>query len=108
MQSNSTAEKTAANSTPPWFVYILRCADDTLYTGITTDVNKRIKQHNGSDKNGAKYTRNRRPVKLVYQEVLSSRSDASKREHSIKSLKKCQKELLVDIYQGNSGNETLK
>lgn len=88
-----------SSSAPSWIVYILRCADNTLYTGITTDVDKRIDQHNGVEKNGAKYTRNRQPVRLVYQEHSISRSDASKREYSIKCLSKSQKETLVDIYQ---------
>lgn len=88
-----------SSSAPSWIVYILRCADNTLYTGITTDVDKRIDQHNGVEKNGAKYTRNRQPVRLVYQEPSISRSDASKREYSIKCLTKSQKETLVDIYQ---------
>ena len=84
---------------PSWYVYILRCADNSLYTGIAMDVDKRIKQHNGIDNKGAKYTRNRQPVRLVYQEPSNSRSAASKREHAIKTLKKSQKELLVDLYQ---------
>ena len=88
-----------SSDAPPWFVYILRCADNTLYTGITTDVDKRIDQHNGLDKNGAKYTRNRQPVRLVYKEPSISRSDASKREYAIKNLRKSQKESLVDVYQ---------
>jgi putative endonuclease len=79
-----------------WFVYILRCADNSLYTGITTDVNKRLNQHNGIDKNGAKYTRGRQPVILVYQESSVSRSTASKREIAIKRLKKYQKEGLIN------------
>ena len=79
----------------PWFIYILRCADNSLYTGITLDVSKRLDQHNGIDKNGAKYTKARRPVKLVYQEISLSRSDACKREHAIKSLKKSEKESLI-------------
>ncbi len=79
----------------PWFIYILRCADNSLYTGITLDISKRLDQHNGIDKNGAKYTKARRPVKLVYQETSHSRSDASKREHAIKSLKKSEKESLI-------------
>jgi putative endonuclease len=108
MQSNDTAKNASTdNNKSSWFVYILRCADNTLYTGITTDVDNRIKQHNGVKK-GAKYTRNRQPVQLVYQEVSDSRSDASKREYSIKSLKKRQKEHLVDKYQGKHDNETLK
>ena len=78
-----------------WFVYILRCADNTLYTGVTVDVNKRIKQHNGFLKNGAKYTHSRRPVKLVYQEASNSRSEACKREYAIRRLNKAKKERLV-------------
>jgi len=66
-----------------YFVYILKCADDTLYTGITTELERRIEEHNGSDK-GAKYTRVRRPVSLVYSEEHLDRSSASKREYEIK------------------------
>ena len=86
-----TTEKCAVD----WYVYILRCADNSLYTGITIDVDKRLKEHNGLINNGAKYTQSRRPVKLVYQEIADSRSAASKREHSIKKLKKSEKELLI-------------
>jgi putative endonuclease len=68
-----------------WFVYILRCADGTLYTGITTDLIRREQEHN-SAKAGARYTRSRRPVTLVYSEAAANRSDASKREHAIKKL----------------------
>jgi len=80
----------------PWFVYILRCADNSLYTGVTTDLDKRLKQHNGIERNGAKYTRGRQPVKLVYQENSISRAAAYKREHKIKSLKKSEKECLIE------------
>ena len=66
-----------------YYVYILRCADDTLYTGITTELERRIDEHNGSAK-GAKYTCTRRPVKLVYSEEQADRSAASKREYEIK------------------------
>ncbi len=78
-----------------WSVYILRCADNSLYTGVTTDVSRRLDQHNGLVKNGAKYTRNRQPVELVYQEDADSRSAACKREYAIKSLSKSQKEQLI-------------
>ena len=64
-------------------VYILQCADDTLYTGIATDVDRRLDEHNGSEK-GAKYTRSRRPVTLVYCEAFPDRSSASRREYEIK------------------------
>ena len=66
-----------------YFVYILKCADETLYTGIATELERRIEEHNSSDK-GAKYTRARRPVKLVYSESHPDRSAASKREYEIK------------------------
>ena len=66
-----------------YYVYIVRCADDTLYTGIATELERRIKEHNSSEK-GAKYTRVRRPVTLVYSEEYPDRSSASKREYEIK------------------------
>ena len=89
-----------------WYCYLVRCRDGSLYTGITTDLNRRIDAHN--EGKGAKYTRNRQPVQLVYQEHSISRSDASKREHALKSLKKAQKERLIDIYQIKESNEGLK
>lgn len=81
----------------PWYVYLLRCSDASLYTGITTDISQRIQEHNHSKK-GAKYTRGRRPVILVYQEWLSSRSLACKREYQIKQMKKSEKEQIVNDY----------
>jgi putative endonuclease len=66
-----------------YYVYIVKCSDETLYTGITTQLNRRIKEHNSSEK-GAKYTRTRRPVELVYSEEYTDRSTASKREYEIK------------------------
>lgn len=66
-----------------YFVYMLECSDATLYTGITTDLERRLDEHNNSVK-GAKYTRARRPVKLVYSEIYNTRSEASKREYFIK------------------------
>lgn len=80
-----------------WHVYILRCSDDSLYTGITTDIERRIKEHNGEPANlGAKYTRSRQPVELVYQEKTDSRGVASKREIEIKSLTRKQKLALFE------------
>lgn len=84
-----------------YFVYMLRCSDTTLYTGITKDIAKRLKEHNESDK-GAKYTKIRRPVELVYQEEAADRSSASKREHLIKKLSRAQKlELIESIESAN-------
>ncbi len=76
-----------------WFVYILRCADGTLYTGITNDLIRRCKQHNAGT--ASRYTRSRLPVALVYQEPQVSRSLALKRELAIKALSREQKELLI-------------
>ena len=78
-----------------WIVYILRCKDDSLYTGITIDIERRLLEHNGDNRLGSRYTRARRPVTLVYQEQLASRSLAAKREAQIKQLSKVDKELLI-------------
>ena len=77
-----------------WYVYFLRCNDNSLYTGITTDIKRRLHQHNNT-KLGAKYTRARRPVKLVYSETTVDKSTASKREYQLRTLTKLQKEKLV-------------
>ncbi|WP_324171046.1 GIY-YIG nuclease family protein [Sulfurimonas sp.] len=78
-----------------YFVYILKCSDSTLYTGIATDITRRLNEHNNSDK-GAKYTKNRRPVKLVYSESQPDRSSASKREYFIKKLSREKKLQLIN------------
>jgi putative endonuclease len=81
----------ASDST--YVVYILRCADGTLYTGCTNDVEARERAHN--EGRGAKYTAGRRPVKVVYSEVCASRSEAQKREFQLKRLSREQKESLL-------------
>ena len=78
-----------------YFVYMLECADGTFYTGITTDMRRRVGEHNHSDKLGAKYTKARRPVKLVYKAELENRSQASKEEARIKKLTRVQKKELL-------------
>jgi len=83
------------NTTTTYYLYILKCADNTLYTGITTDLTRRVEEHNHSPK-GAKYTRVRRPVELVYSEAHENRSTASKREYLIKK-KMTRKEKLALI-----------
>ena len=80
-------------------LYIIRCADGSLYTGITTDVARRIVEHNES-KVGAKYTRARRPVELVYVRRFRNRANASREEARIKSLQKGEKEALVATWKG--------
>ena len=77
-----------------WFVYILSCSDNTLYTGITTDCSRRLDKHNAGT--GAKYTRARLPVKMIYKEPADNRSLASKREHAIKQLTRKQKFRLIN------------
>ena len=77
-----------------YFVYILECSDKTLYTGIATDIERRLDEHNNSDK-GAKYTKIRRPLKLVYSEESENRSSASKREYEIKKLSREKKLELI-------------
>ena len=84
------------------FVYIVRCVDETLYTGYATDIAKRMDEHNGKGDSkaelsaGAKYTRARRPVTLMYTEELASRSDAQSREYAIKQLNRTQKLALIN------------
>ena len=78
----------------PYYLYILRCADDTLYTGITTDLSRRVGEHN-EGKAGAKYTRARRPVELLYSKRYKDRSAASVAEAKIKKLSRSEKLALV-------------
>ena len=78
-----------------WFTYLLRCADNTLYCGVTTNLAKRLRQHNGEIKGGAKYTKVRQPCQLVYSEQSQNRSEACKREYAIKQLSKVAKERLI-------------
>ena len=76
-----------------WYLYILRCCDGTLYTGITTDVEKRLETHRSGK--GAKYTRGRGPLELVYRETCGSHSDALKREMAVKRLTRTQKKAMI-------------
>lgn len=73
-----------------YYLYILKCADKTLYTGVTVDLKRRVKEHNTS-KLGAKYTSARRPVKLVYSKKFANRSKAQKEESKIKKLSRAEK-----------------
>ncbi len=79
-----------------YFVYILKCNDGTLYTGITTDVKRRLSEHNNSIK-AAKYTKARRPLILMYKEELTNRSLASTREYEIKHLSRAKKMELINV-----------
>jgi putative endonuclease len=81
-----------------WHIYLLLCADNSYYTGITTDLDRRLLEHNSSIK-GAKYSRIRRPVTLKYSETVATRSEALKREYAIKQLTHQQKAALIESNQ---------
>lgn len=92
------AEKSKPSTSPPqsedgWFVYILRCSDNTLYTGITKDLERRLQQHNAGT--ASRYTRSRLPAEMVYQETQPNQSAALKRELAIKALPREEKLLLI-------------
>ena len=90
------SKKKSHNKKADWYVYILECSDKTLYTGITNNMEKRLEQHNHGQE-AAKYTRARRPVKCVYQEIQANRSEATKREMAIKQLKRAEKIKLIKL-----------
>ena len=86
------------NNKPIWIVYILRCADGSLYTGITNDLEGRLQKHNNGS--GAKYTRSRLPVSMIYSETVTDKSQALKREYALKQLKREEKERLIAEEKG--------
>jgi putative endonuclease len=83
-----------ASDMSDWTVYMLRCSDNSLYTGITTDIERRIREHNGSGR-GARYTRGRQPVSLAWMESVASRSEACRREHQVRNLNRLKKQALM-------------
>ena len=96
MRSRTISMKTDSRDSKDFKVYILKCADDTLYCGMTNDIEKRVKAHN--EKNGAKYTRGRTPVERVYFETGYTMSEALKRECAIKKLTKQKKLKLINDF----------
>jgi putative endonuclease len=88
----------------PYYVYVLRCRDDTFYTGYTTDVERRVREHDAGD--GAKYTRGRTPVELVHVESFDSQSAAMSREYEIKQFSKMKKQRLVESSEAESAFDT--
>ena len=84
-----------------WLIYILKCGDGSLYCGITNNLEKRLKQHKGEIKGGAKYTRSHWPCKLVYKEKSRSRSEALQREAMIKKMSKVEKQTLINSLKEN-------
>ena len=78
-----------------WYLYLIRCRDGSLYTGIATDVARRFEEHAGSGAKGSKYLRGRGPLQLVFQTAVGDRSAASRVEHRVKGLAKAEKEAVV-------------
>jgi putative endonuclease len=89
----------------PWYLYVVECRDQTLYTGITTDISRRIQEHNA--KKGAFYTQNKTPVELVYQEAMPNQSAARKREAEIKRLTRKEKLELIGSSTESQDTKTL-
>ena len=88
-------EHDKSSNSKRWFMYVVKCNDDTLYTGITTDVERRILEHNESKK-GAKYTASRRPVHIVYARVYDNQSQAAKAESKFRRLPRTKKLNIID------------
>ena len=86
-----------------WWVYLLECADHTLYTGVTTDLARRVDQHNGMVAGGARYTRARRPVRLIWSEMCDCRSSAQRREVAVRKLDRRQKLALAQRADDQGG-----
>lgn len=98
MSDKSDIEDSQEDTTPQWYVYLMRCADNSLYTGVTTDPERRLREHNGELKGkGAKYTRTRRPVTLAVAIPLSSKVAVYQAEYAIKRLSKAEKESVVSL-----------
>lgn len=89
------------------YTYMVRCSDESLYTGWTTDVKKRVQAHNSGK--GAKYTKSRRPVTLVYYEEFQTKKEAMQREYAIKQMTREQKEALIgDVRQGKKEHQLVQ
>ncbi|WIV10641.1 GIY-YIG nuclease family protein [Proteiniborus sp. MB09-C3] len=99
MRTECTAKAEILNSisSEKAYVYMVRCKNNSLYTGWTTDLERRVKEHNNGT--GSKYTRANRPVELVYFEEMKDKLEATKREYEIKQLPKAKKELLISQHQ---------
>src|SRR5689334_10236551 len=93
----STSPSAASGSNSSWFLYIVECRDGSLYTGITSDVERRVLEHN--EGTGARYTRSRRPVRVRYQEACADRSTALVRECAVRLLSPKEKRALIATYE---------
>ena len=100
MQQMSEAGKQYGGG-DPWFLYVLECSDGSFYTGVTKDIERRLAEHN--DGKASKYTRTRRPVRLLYFENCAGRAEALSREYQVKRLSRKAKEKLVGTKGDSSG-----
>jgi len=96
--ANQPATSYDQSVSPAWYVYMVQCADSTLYAGVTTHLKRRLGQHNGDGAGGARYTRARRPVRLVWWRACLDRSSAQKEEAWIRRLSRGQKWALVEAF----------
>lgn len=94
-RGQDVSQKEKAPETVTWWVYLIRCGDGSLYTGIATDVDRRFEEHKSQGPKGAKYTRGKLPLLLVYRREVGTRSEASKEEYRIKALSRRQKLRLI-------------
>ena len=94
LEGMQAQKKRPSKRSEKWFLYILRCADESLYTGVTKDLKRRFKMH--SEGKAARYTRTRRPLKMVYHEICLTRTDALVRECRVKALPKIKKLALIE------------
>lgn len=101
---NKSCTMSHMKNVSPWFVYMVRCSDASLYSGVTTDVERRFKEHTESKK-GSKYVRAKIPLRVVYTEPCASRSEAQIREAQLKKMKKEEKEALVKSQEPKKKNK---
>ena len=97
--STPTPMEKSLKTVDGWCVYLLHCADGTYYTGVTTDLKRRLRQHNGDLVGGARYTASRRPVRLAWVEVAKDRACAQQREHAVRRLSRAAKQRLGSDWQ---------
>ncbi|MDG1461231.1 MAG: GIY-YIG nuclease family protein [Luminiphilus sp.] len=103
--STPRADEKCPSESRSWWVYLVRCADSTLYSGVTVNLMRRLRQHNGELVGGARYTRGRRPVELVWQKSASSRSEAQQLEAQTRRLSRRDKQKLISGKVGDGPND---
>ncbi|QSX33867.1 GIY-YIG nuclease family protein [Shewanella avicenniae] len=100
-KSDSMASQSVSQTTQVWYLYMIRCRDGELYTGVTTDVARRVSEHQAGGAKAAKYLRGRAPLQLAYQECIGDKRTAHQREWQVKQLTRAQKLSLIAAQQAN-------